>query len=561
MNQAQHGDAARAIWRPSVFAIVILAAAVFIVPIAIWSSPDGHDASTHTQNWVEAARQFRHGILYPRWADMANFGFGDARFIFYPPASWMLGGLLGLALPWRMVPGAFIFIAMFLSGITMFRLAREYSSDRVALAAAVLYLFNPYNLVVVYWRSAYGELLTAALFPLVVLFALRLHARDLRSNAWLALSIAAIWLTNLPGAVIATYTVALIVAVRIFQNRSFALAIAALAAVVLGVCLVAFFVLPAWYEQRWVNIADVMISYATPRQNFLFTDSNDPEHTWVNFQFSMIFCAQMVITALAFLFRKRTPQNATVVRVTAALAFAAGLLMLRVSSPAWRWLPFLRYVQFPWRTMFVLSLATVVLIISAGISWWRLLVFGVPTTAVLAFMLLTSEGSWANPELVPTTVQDVASGKGYVGLTEYTPSATDDSEVAPGQPLAKFFSTDEELPPALGNVRVLRWSPEDKQVRVEAGNPRTLKLRIASFPAWQVRVNGNILKTQPADVDGGILVPIAPGANELSVHFARTWDRTAGIGISIAACLLGVFAVRARGSPARGVLRRQATPS
>jgi hypothetical protein len=186
----------------------------------------------------------------------------------------------------------------------------------------------------------------------------------------------------------------------------------------------------------------------------------------------------------------------------------------------------------------------VVLIVSAGVSWWRIVVFGLPTTVVLAVMLLTSEGAWANPDLMPSAVQDVATGKGYVGLTEYTPSATDDSEVAPGQPPAQFVSTDEEQAPATGTVRVLGWSPEHKEIEVETAAPATIKLRIASYPAWQVRVNGSRVPTHPADVDGGMLVPVAPGVSLIAVRFSLTRDRAAGVVITLMVSFLCILALR-----------------
>ena len=115
-------------------------------------------SSTCIRGWKSSANggtasSIRAGRLSAYW------GYGEARFLFYPPASWTLGAALGAALPWKMVPGAYCWIVLMLAGAAMYRLAREWLSTPDALFAAVFYALNPYHLLIVYWRSAYAELL------------------------------------------------------------------------------------------------------------------------------------------------------------------------------------------------------------------------------------------------------------------------------------------------------------------------------------------------------------------------------------------------------------------
>src|SRR6266853_3660692 len=96
----------------------------------------------------------------------------------------MLGAALGAALPWKVVPAAYCWIVLTLAGAFMYRLAREWLEPRNALFAALFYALNPYHLLIVYWRSAYAELLAAVLLPAVLVFLWQLN----KSQRNLALS-------------------------------------------------------------------------------------------------------------------------------------------------------------------------------------------------------------------------------------------------------------------------------------------------------------------------------------------------------------------------------------
>ena len=159
------------LWAP----LLIIAAAAFAVEIPFFflGTPSGHDFEFHLYSWLEVLAHWRHGIIYPRWAGLAHFGYGEPRFVFYPPASWLLGGVISRIVPWAIASPVYIWVVLVTAGSSMFALARRWVQRRDATFAAVLYAVNPYHLVIVYWRSAFAELLAASLVPLLLLLVLK----------------------------------------------------------------------------------------------------------------------------------------------------------------------------------------------------------------------------------------------------------------------------------------------------------------------------------------------------------------------------------------------------
>ncbi|MFZ3263705.1 MAG: hypothetical protein WA172_06870 [Terriglobales bacterium] len=544
-----------------------------LTPFFKWGIASGHDFEFHMYSWMEVLSQWKQGVAYPRWAELAHWGYGEARFIFYPPASWTLGAVLGAILPWKMVPGAYCWIVLTGTGISMYALARWWLQPPDALFAATFYALNPYHLLIVYWRSAYAELLAAVIVPLMVLCMVRLREEGFRPTLWLSLTLAGAWLTNDPAALVIYYSAAGLAVVMAVRERSARPLVKTAIAMVVGAGLASFYLLPAIYEQSWVSIAQVLSPGVRPQDNFLFTTLADPDHNRFNLLVSWLAVAEIAILALAIWYSRparfekgrleqvRFEKNAwTLVAVWGA---AAAFVMLPMSNLLWEYLPKFRFVQLPFRWLLCLNASLAILLAMAtqescplqpitsqesgsprsiaqsatfrsAIRRWT--TRGLVPSILLVVLLLAGHRIqppwWDNSGDIAEMEDAISDGTGYDGTDEYVPVGADPSEVK--KDLAPVSSSSGSA----GSVHMLEWDATAKHFVAHTDRAQKLTVRLFNYPAWKVLVNGKPTATQTTDITGLMVIPVSAGENDVHIYFARTPDRLAGGIVSLISILV-----------------------
>jgi hypothetical protein len=514
-------------WKP----LVAIAAAAFAVevPFFFFGTPSGHDVEFHLYSWLEVLTQWKRGIFYPRWAPLAHFGYGEPRFVFYPPASWTLGGLITKIFPWTIASAVYIWIVLLLAGISMYMLGRKWFNERDATFAAVLYAVNPYHLVIVYWRSAFAELLASCLVPMLVLLVWKAAEGEWRSAVPLGLLMAAAWVTNAPAAVMLHYSLALLILFLAWRRKSPKLLLLAAGAVALGACVAAFYLLPAIYQQRWVEIANAVSAGSRPSDNFLFVHTTDPDHDAFNRIISWVSVLEIaVILLMAGLGRLWREERHQLWKALAVWAVVCSVLMLPVSLLLWNVLPKLQFMQFPWRWLLCLSMVFTLFVTVGLSSWWHRGVICALSIVVIVLAWRYIQAPWWDTAADLREMQDnVVTGAGYEGTDEYTPLGADPSAID------KDARKVTAVGPALTAIDVLHWDAEFKTFTVQASAGEQVALRLFRYPAWQVSVNGREVETTAREGTGQMLVPVSSGMNQVEIRFARTWDRTTGGLISL----------------------------
>jgi hypothetical protein len=340
------------------------------------------------------------------------------------------------------------------------------------------------------------------------------------------------WLVNAPAAVMIHYSFVLLVVAIAWRRRSTKILITALAGVLLGALLVAFYLLPAIYEQRWVDIAQAVSYGVRPVDSFLFTRTTDPDHNAFNYVVSSVATAEVILTLLLtwWAWKRRNRSQHELWYLLAIWAAVCAVMMLPFTNVLWSYLPKLRFVQFPWRLLLCLGVP-LSLLMTMGIKRWpaRIALY-IAMLAVMAGVGYHFQPPWWDEADDLREMQDnMATGAGYDGVEEYTPVGAFPKEIDKAERRVRVEG------PAQAAIRVVDWGAERKEVSAEMSAADNLVLRLFNYPAWRVQVNGHEVAAGSDADTGEMLVPVEAGANRVQIVFVRTWDRKAGGWISLGA--------------------------
>jgi hypothetical protein len=545
-------------------AVLALAAAVALAPLLKFGAACGSDLIFHLASWMEARNSMLAGIPYPHWAPQSNFGAGEPRFVFYPPLSWMAGAFLGLFLPWKLVAAVFTFLILTAIGLANRALALEWMEDGPATLAGCAAIFSGYPLLNFYVRSDFAELAGGIWIPLMLLFLLRdrnpsagLWRRALdRSTVGLAITVAGVWLTNGPAGLMASYLLAAVAVTLSVGSKSWAPLLRASIAGALGLGLAGDFLVPAAWEQSWANLRiAVSIPHYLVQNSWLFARHADSSLTAIGHD-RKLFAAScvavgMVVVALggaAIAFKRGTLPGPRRWWIPLALIPCAVLfLLLPASFPLWNTLPRMLYLQFPWRWLLVLEPPTALFFAAA--VWYvppRRRIAVIAACAVLFLGLSAGLGMlWFYPcgndqNLI---VEAEKSQLGVYGKPEYAPPGGLIAPVRINQPNVclvpdlNMVLGREPIPVYPPNLKsagcgagfqAALYPPEHKRVAGFASRSGWLILKIRSYPAWRVTLNGTPVQPIVESSFGLIAVPVEKGPVNLHVDWTTTPDVLAG---------------------------------
>ncbi len=501
---------------------------------ARWVS-GGYDVTHHIWRAVSAEQLLLAGRLWPRWSPLLARGYGYPLFVFQGSLSAQLVAVLHLiGFPWVVSLNGIYLLGLLASGVTCYWAARELWGRAGGWGAAVLYLFAPYHLYVVYYRASLSETV-AWLFAPPVLWGMMRWDRGERRGLWLGVA-------SLVGLTMA-HPVSLYLFAPLFVlaalgtrhvGRSFAL-------LALGGAAGSFVWVPGLLERAHVQLFRATMGWVFRYEfNFLPLEQvlslprrADPRllNDWP----ARGVGVWLLLGAVGGLATWRTRSRAERRWLLLLAAAGGGFLWLatETSRPLWDAVPLLAAFQFPWRFQApaVLALA---MVSGAGLAWlnehsrhgWAMFlavaaaVIGVygwlyPPQATLPAPLTPAGalnwerrfdiiGTTAGGELLP------------VGVKELPP--WDDSvpqAVLHGQSPRRF---DEQVLPSGSRIVSEQEDLLGGQVELVATAPFTARWRVFAFPCWQVQVDGQPVAVVTESQTGVLRFSVPAGRHTIAVR-------------------------------------------
>jgi 6-pyruvoyl-tetrahydropterin synthase-like protein len=516
--------------------------------------PRGHDSIEHLQWYSCFADQLWSGDLFPRWLERMNAGLGSPSLFVYAPLPYYFASIfrpvsraLSVASPENFEMGVAVWIAVALSGLFAYMWLRQITSRNAAVFASLVYLLAPYHLSIdLYARGAVPELWSFAWIPLALYFASRaLATGSSLMTIGLAVAYALLIITHIFTALL--FTLVLIgngVYVAVSTRRPRQMAMLGLA-LVLGVALSAFYLLPALAHERNIPASRLIELRLTSRfeGNFLFarpewTRNTGLDHFLWKISWTTISAFLITIAGFACLFLKSRAHQLRDALFWVMVALASLAMMVPVSTKLWETIPALAALQFPWRFNITLTLAAAAVTalagedldirrinsrvaLAAGIAAFLLVWLGVDLKSAQRAMPWTPEtkrlvaGDYLSPAWAKWTASELLRVDGMAVMNRQL-----EADEASGQ-------------------RYIRIAGARNAVFEAEGANEWLTLRRFFYPGLTARTNsGQNVELRPSPTTGLIDIKAPEGVNRILLSLPWSVAEKAGLSLTILAALV-----------------------
>lgn len=464
-----------------------------------------------------------------RYVQQLGLNCGYPLFNFYPPASYEFAlGIKTLFLGqmgYLSTIKAYYLLTILLGSIGMFFLSKHISKNQyTAFLAATLYTLAPYRSVNIYVRGAFAEHFLLSTVPWLIFFLLSWSNSFVRRLLYILTLCLTILSHSLFPILFGPIFIVFLICKLTTYKQSWSSKGKLLLDTFFSLLLSSFFLLPALLERK--NTTNHLMStgyfsfinhFVTFKQLFLNAYWGYGPSTWGNldgmsFQIGPIHLLAITFCLISFFIGKSIKRNSFFVLI--GLSFFIFLTHNR-STFFWQALPFMSYVQFPWRFLgpiiFLVSILVSIKIKGKYITFFL----------ILSCLIFYSKLFYSNSWNISETDQVKFSGaylydQQAAGLSDYWPSYGQVLPTVACQNIPTFTS-------GQGNVEFFSKKTNRVVGKVFSNGNSTITLPLVFFPGWQVSQNGAAFTSPRYEPKYGLItLNLQPGENNFVLVYVGT---------------------------------------
>jgi 6-pyruvoyl-tetrahydropterin synthase-like protein len=490
--------------------------------------PETHDGQLYLARFANFYLAFRDKHFPVRWAPNLEYKFGYPVFNFnyYTPFAI---GLIPTTLGADFETGLkfVIFLSFFAGGLFLYLLFKKRLSKLAGLVSALVYLSAPYQMLDILVRCSIGEIVSLGLLPFALWAIDKLITKLNRLN--FIISTIGIAFFSISHNIIFFFSTPVLFLFAIFttlNQKKFTLKKLTpfILSFALAVGLTQFFWTPALLEKKYTNIDQLdqmkneyldhfptfkQLVYSPWGSGYSYKGSDDH----MSFQLGPVHWLISLLAIGFILFEYKKTKKINYLKTFFTLLFICSIFFLTSSSIfIWKLLPFVNYVQFP----------------------WRLITFAVLATAGLAAFLTNLKPklsvSLAILSLVYITLLVKPTGWFNHDDHFYFEFPFNTSIMGANTPI--WFNENHNIFLDIGHMndlqgistfKELSWQTQKHIYEINAARDTEVLERTMYFPGWEVRVDGQKVDIdyQRVDYPGLITFKVPAGKHLIVTRFTE----------------------------------------
>ncbi len=527
--------------KPFGLLLVIILSVVPLLAFLHSGFPITHDGMDHVARIANFYKGLSEGIIFPRWAENLNWGYGHPILMFLYPLSSYLGSLFHFMGFSYIDSLKIVFsIAYIASGITMYLWARKQFSEYMSIACAILYLYSPYRFIDLYVRGAVGEHVAFIFPPLVLYFILRYfeakkQPQKVFSFAGVAISFGLILLAH---NAISLMFIPIFIAYPLFLAKKKKEILAVYLAFFYGLLLSAFFTFPAFLEGKF-TLRDIVVGneymyrFVTNPLTLLYGKWNYGITGQFSVQIGIINILGILIFPLVLFRLKKNPLEKKLLLFFFIAFLIAIFLVLPESNFLYQIVTTLKKFQFPWRFLsvstFALSVITASIFLVIDKKYQKICLFiFITAMLIISFPFFRAKGYFQKPDSFFNTI--------YHG-------STDTGESSPIWSI-RFMEHEPagHIEKITGDVTFKekeRHSTKHSYVVVVSSDSARIQENTLYFPGWKVNVDdvSTPIQFQDPAHRGLLTFEVPKGEHRVDIVFGDTKLRTISNLLSVSSFL------------------------